>query len=178
MAMKKKAKATAKKAAKKARRAQPIPKGYHVVTPHIVVPNADEALAWYGRAFGAKELYRMAAPDGKVMHAEMKIGDSIVMLSDEFPDRGLRSPKTLGGNASSLMIYTKDVDALFERAVGAGAKVTMPVADMFWGDRYGQLEDPFGHQWAIATHKEDVPPKEMAKRMAAAFANPPEQGAA
>lgn len=169
-----------KKAVKRAK-AQPIPKGYHIVTPHIVVRGASEAIEFYKAAFGAKERNRMAGPDGKLMHAEIQIGDSILMLSDEFPEMGSRSPQSLGGSPSGLMIYTKNVDALFERATKAGAKVQMPVADMFWGDRYGKLEDPYGHSWAVATHIEDLSNKEMQKRAAAAMSAPPqaaEQGAA
>jgi PhnB protein len=171
-----KAKKVAKKAVPKRRaKVQPIPKGYHVVTPSFVVRGAAEAIEFYKKAFGAKELARMPGPDGKVMHAEIKIGDSIVMLSDEFPQMGSSSPQTVGGTSSSLLIYTRDVDALFNQAVAAGAKVAMPLSDMFWGDRYGKVVDPFGHQWQLATHKEDVTPKEMAKRAAAAMSAPPPQ---
>jgi PhnB protein len=164
-------KASAKKAARK--KALPIPKGYHVVTPSIVVRGAAEAIEFYKKAFGAKELSRMPGPDGKLLHAEIRIGDSVVMLGDEFPNMGATSPLSLNGKASSLMIYTKDVDALFNQAVAAGAKVAMPVADMFWGDRYGIVTDPFGHRWQMATHKEDLTPKEMARRAAAAMSAPP-----
>ena len=136
---------------------------------------ADEAITFYKNAFGAKEKTRMPGPDGKLMHAELVIGDSVVMLSDEFPDMGSKAPQTLGGSASSLLIYTRDVDALFERAVSAGAKVQMPVADMFWGDRFGKVEDPFGHIWQLATHKEELTPREMQKRMAAQMSGPPEE---
>jgi uncharacterized glyoxalase superfamily protein PhnB len=161
---------------KKARaKAPPIPKGYHVVTPSIVVRGAAKAIEFYKKAFGAKELNRMEGPGGKLMHAEIKIGDSIVMLSDEFPEMGSSSPETVGGTPSSLMIYTRDVDALFNQAVAAGAKVSMPIADMFWGDRYGRVKDPFGHDWQLATHKENVTPKEMARRAAAAMSAPPQQ---
>lgn len=171
-------KAAARKApAKKARKALPIPKGYHVVTPSIVVRGAANAIEFYKKAFGAKELNRMPGPDGKLLHAEIRIGDSIVMLSDEFPEMGMgsSSPETVGGISSSLMIYTKDADALFNQALAAGAKVSMPLADMFWGDRYGRVKDPFGHDWQIATHKEDLTPKEMARRAAAAMSGPPPQ---
>ncbi|MFN7132714.1 MAG: VOC family protein [Myxococcales bacterium] len=170
------AKKAARKVAKKARRAQPIPKGFHTATPSLIVRGAADALEFYKNAFGAKELSRMADPSGKVMHAEIRIGDSIIMLGDEFPEMGARGPQSIGGTGSSVMLYTKDVDALFERAVKAGAKVLMPVANMFWGDRYGRVEDPFGHQWQLATHIEDLTPKEMAKRAQAAFSAPPGGG--
>jgi len=173
---KKVAKKAAAKAPKKARKkVQPIPKGYHIVTPSLVVRGAAQAIEFYKKAFGAKELYRMEGPDGKMLHAEIKIGDSIVMVGDEYPDMGASSPQSIGGSASSLMIYTRDVDALFKQAVAAGAKVSMPVSDMFWGDRYGRVTDPFGHQWQLATHKEDIPPKEMRRRAAAAMSAPPPQ---
>jgi PhnB protein len=175
-AVKKAVKTVAKKVAKKARaKVQPIPKGYHVVTPSITVRGAAEAIEFYKKAFGAKELSRMPGPDGKLMHAEIKIGDSIVMLSDEFPAMGSSSPLTVGGTSASLMIYTKDVDALFNQALAAGAKVTMPLSDMFWGDRYGQVADPFGHKWQLATRKENLTAREMAKRGAAAMSAPPPQ---
>lgn len=168
-------KAAAKKApAKKAKKAQPIPKGYHIITPSIVVRGAKEAIEFYKKAFGAKEVGgAMPSPDGKILHAEIRIGDSIVMLSDEFPQMGSSSPQTVGGTSSSLMIYTRDVDALFNQAVAAGATAAMPVSDMFWGDRYGIVVDPFGHRWQLATHKEDLTPKEMARRAAAAMSAPP-----
>jgi uncharacterized glyoxalase superfamily protein PhnB len=168
-------KAAGKMPAKKRAKVQPIPKGYHVVTPSIVVRGADKAIEFYKKAFGAKELNRMPGPDGKLLHAEIRIGDSIVMLSDEFPQMGAASPETVGGISASLMIYTKDADALFNQALAAGAKVSMPLADMFWGDRYGRVKDPFGHDWQIATHKEDLTPKEMARRAAAAMSGPPPQ---
>ncbi|WP_257459605.1 VOC family protein [Archangium lipolyticum] len=175
------AKKVAKKVASKApakRRAKvpPIPKGYHVITPSLVVRGAAQAIEFYKKAFGAKDLNRMTGPDGKVLHAEIKIGDSIVMLGDEFPNMGAKSPESVGGTSSSLLIYTRDVDALFNQAVAAGAKVAMPVSDMFWGDRYGTVIDPFGHQWQLATHKENVSSKEMARRAAAAMSTPPQNG--
>ncbi len=175
-------KVTAKKAARKAKapakktrsKAKPIPKGYHIITPSIVVKGAKEAIEFYKKAFGAKQLGgAMTTPDGKIMHAEIRIGDSIVMLSDEFPGMGSSSPQTVGGTSSSLLIYTRDVDALFKQAVAAGATAAMPLADMFWGDRYGVVADPFGHRWQLATHKEDLTPKEMARRAAAAMSAPP-----
>jgi PhnB protein len=147
-----------------------IPEGYHTVTPHLVVRGADRAIDFYKRAFGAEEQFRIAAPDGKsLMHAEIKIGSSIVFLGDESLDMGCRSPQSLGGSAGSLNLYVEDVDAAFQRAVAAGAQVKMPVTDMFWGDRYGRVLDPFGHEWGLATHKEDVSPGEIAKRAEAFF---------
>ncbi|MFY0528579.1 VOC family protein [Archangium gephyra] len=164
--------------AKKAKKAQPIPKGYHIITPSIVVRGAAEALEFYKKAFGAKEVYKsLTTPDGKILHGEFRIGDSIVMYSDEFPDMGSRSPLSVGGTSTSLLIYTRDADALFNQAVASGAKVMMPIGDMFWGDRYGIVTDPFGHQWQIATHKEDLTPKEMARRAAAAMSGPPPEQA-
>jgi uncharacterized glyoxalase superfamily protein PhnB len=146
---------------------KPIPDGYHTVTPHLAVRDAAKALDFYAKAFGAEELYRMPGPGGVVMHAEVRIGDSIVMLGEEDPQRGASSPQTIGGSPVSLLVYVKDVDASFARAGAAGCTTQMPPTDMFWGDRYGKLQDPFGHHWALATHKEDVAPEEMAKRMAA-----------
>jgi PhnB protein len=146
---------------------KPVPDGYHTVTPHLAVRDAAAALAFYARAFGAEELFRMPGPGGVVMHAEVRIGDSIVMLGEEDPTRGASSPKTIGGSPVSLLLYLKDVDASFARAAQAGCTVEMPPTDMFWGDRYGKVQDPFGHHWALATHKEDLSPEEMAKRMAA-----------
>ena len=147
---------------------QPVPEGYHAVTPYLTIRGAAKALDFYAKAFGAEELFRMPGPGDTVMHAEMRIGDSIVMLGEEAPERGATAPPTLGGSAVSLLLYVRDVDASCTRAVGAGCTVQMPPTDMFWGDRYAKLQDPFGHLWGIATHKEDVPPEEMARRMAAA----------
>lgn len=144
---------------------QPIPKGRHTVTPHLVVQNAAQAIEFYKTAFAAEEIARMPAPDGEfLMHAEVKIGDSIVMLCDELPgmDRCL-SPKSLGGTSVTVHIWSEDVDALYERALKAGAAASMPLADMFWGDRYGKVTDPFGHEWSMATHKQDLTPEEMGK---------------
>ena len=146
---------------------KPVPDGYHTVTPHLVVRDAAKAIDFYAAAFGAEELYRMPGPDGAVMHAELMIGDSRVMLGEEAPQMGALSPQTIGGSPVSLLLYVKDVDASFTRAGGAGCTIQMPPTDMFWGDRYGKLVDPFGHKWSLATHKEDVSPEEMAKRMAA-----------
>ena len=151
-----------------ARKVLPIPKGYHAVTAYLSVQNAAQALEYYNRAFGAKELLRMPMPDGKVGHAEIKIGDSHVMLADEHPEMGARGPQTIGGSPVSLVLYVEDVDATVSRAVEAGAKLTRPVANQFYGDRTGGVEDPFGHAWYVATHVEDVSEEEMKKRAAAA----------
>ena len=147
----------------------PIPEGFHSVTPHLVIKGAAEAIDFYKKAFGAEEVCRMPGPGGVVMHAEIRIGDSTVMLADEFPDFGSVGPKTIGGSPVTVHLYVKDADAFYDKAVAAGAKATMPLADQFWGDRYGKLEDPFGHQWGIATHIEDLTPEEIEKRAAAAF---------
>jgi PhnB protein len=143
---------------------KPIPDGYHSVTPYLILRGAAEALAFYRRAFGATELMRMEGSNGRVGHAEIRIGDSVVMLADEHPEMGIRGPKSLGGAGVSLLVYVPDVDARFEAAVAAGAKVVRPIKDQFYGDRSGTVEDPFGHVWTIATHVEDVPPDEMARR--------------
>ena len=142
-----------------------IPDGYYSLTPYLVCRGAAKAIDFYTKAFGAEEMVRMPGPNGMIMHAEVKIGNSMLMLSDENAERGQLSPEAIGGTASSIMLYIEDVDAVFNRAVAAGAKPEMPPADMFWGDRMGNLVDPFGHKWAIATHKEDVSPEEMEKRM-------------
>lgn len=154
-----------------ARKVKPVPAGYHSVTPYLTVQDGAGAITFYKRAFGAIEKERMPGPDGKsVMHAELRIGDSIVMLSDEFPQGGTKAPKSLGGATGSIFLYVPNVDAAFRRATDAGCQVAMPPADMFWGDRFGRLVDPFGHHWGMATHKEDVPPKEMARRAQRAMA--------
>jgi len=151
--------------------AKPIPDGCHSVTPYVMVKDAAAAIEFYKRAFGAEEVERMPGPGGKgVMHAEIKIGDSLIMLSDEFPGTDCSSPQTLGGTTCQLFLYVPDVDSAYQRAVSAGATATMPVADMFWGDRYGKLPDPFGHQWGLATHKEDVSPSELKRRSEEFFA--------
>lgn len=151
----------------------PIPEGFHTITPHIVVKGAAAAIEFYKKAFGAEEVCRMNGPDGKsVMHAEIKIGDSRLMLAEEWPGEGMpKSPATLGGSAVTVHLYVSDVDAAFKKATDAGATPTMPPMDAFWGDRYGKLKDPFGHDWGMATHIEDVPPEEMPARMQKAFAN-------
>ena len=148
---------------------KPIPEGYHTATPYLIIKNAARAIDFYKKAFGATEHMRMADPSGRVMHAEIQIGDSRIMIADEFPEMGARSPESLGGSPVSIFLYVEDVDALAKQATSAGAKVLMPVQDQFWGDRYGKLTDPFGHVWDIATHKEDVAPEEIHKRAAAAF---------
>lgn len=145
----------------------PIPEGYHTATPYLIIKGAAEAIEFYKKAFGASELFRMPHPDGKIGHAEMKIGNSPIMLADEFPQMGHVGPKTLGGSPVSLMIYVEDVDAVFNRALSEGAVQQKGVEDKFYGDRVGSLVDPFGHVWHIATHKEDVSPEEMGKRAAA-----------
>jgi len=148
---------------------KPIPEGYHTVTPYLTIRGADRAIEFYKRAFGAKELLRMPGPGGKLMHAELQIGNSIIMLSDEFPEMGGKSPQALNGTPVSIFLYVEDVDKVFQQAVATGASVQMPPQDMFWGDRFGKIGDPFGHNWALATHKEDVAPGELAKRAAAAM---------
>ena len=149
---------------------KPIPEGYHTLTPYLAVENAAEAIEFYKRAFGAKELVRMDAPQGKIGHAELQIGDSRVMLSDPFPQSTVRPPKELGGTSASVFMYVEDVDEVVKQAVDAGATVTMEVADQFWGDRFGSVADPFGHTWSVATHVEDVSPEEIAERGKAAMA--------
>jgi PhnB protein len=149
---------------------KPIPEGYHTVTPYLSVDDAAQAIEYYKKAFGAKERVRMAAPGGKIGHAELEIGDSLVMLADALPQFTTRPPKELGGTSVSIFIYVEDVDAVVKRAVDEGATITMEVADQFWGDRFGALTDPFGHLWTIATHVEDVAPEEVAERAEAAMA--------
>ena len=163
--MAKKAKRRKPAPARKAKQVQPIPAGYHAVTVYLGIKGAAEAIDFYKRAFGAKELLRMPGPDGKIGHAELKIGDSHVMLADESPDMGFLGPQSRGGTTVQLHLYVRDVDATVQNAVAAGGKLTRPVEDKFYGDRAGTLEDPYGHVWYIATHTEDVPPKEMKRRM-------------
>jgi PhnB protein len=150
---------------------KPIPEGYGTVTPYLAVDDAAQAIEFYKKAFGAKERVRMDGPQGTIAHAELEIGDSVIMLSDPFPQSPLKSPKKLGGTTASLMLYVEDTDEMVQQAVDAGATITMPVEDQFWGDRYGRVEDPFGHNWQIATHVEDVPPEEMARRSEEAMAS-------
>jgi PhnB protein len=163
-------KARAKAAARpKARKVSPVPAGYHTAIPYITVNDGAGALEFYTRALGAREVMRMAMPNGKIGHAELRIGDSVIMLSDESPGSP-KAPTSLGGTTGSVMLYLPNVDAAFKRAIDAGCKSLMAPADMFWGDRFGKLEDPYGNQWGMATHKEDVPPKQMAERAKAAMA--------
>ena len=147
-----------------------IPDGYHTATPYLIVKNGAGAIDFYKKAFGATELFRMAQPDGKIGHAEIKIGDSPIMLADEFPQMGFRSPQSLGGSPVSILLYIKDVDEVARRAVAEGAKEIKAVQNQFYGDRSGTFADPFGHVWTIATHIENVAPEEMKKRAAAAMA--------
>lgn len=149
---------------------KPIPDGFHTSTPSIVVSNSSEAIKFYKKAFDAKEIYQMPSPDGKTLHAMIQIGDSFVMMSDEFPSMGARSPTTIGGTPVTLHLYVEDADKIFKQAVDAGAKVAMPIMDAFWGDRYGAIIDPFGHSWAVATHKKDMSPEEMRKAAESFFA--------
>jgi PhnB protein len=149
---------------------KPIPEGYHSVTPFLTLDDAGKAIDYYKQAFGAKERMRMEAPGGKIGHAELEIGDSLVMLSDSFPQSSTKAPTELGGTTGGVFLYVEDVDAVVKRAVDGGATITMEVADQFWGDRFGSIRDPFGHSWSLATHVEDVPPEEMAERAKKAMA--------
>lgn len=148
---------------------KPIPEGFHSVTPYLIVRGGARAIEFYEKAFGAKELFRMADPTGKVGHAEIQIGDSRIMLADEQPEMGAKSPETIGGSPVGICLYVEDVDRVFARALAAGGKEERPVKDQFYGDRSGTLRDPFGHQWTVGTHKEDIPPDEMARRAAEAM---------
>ena len=148
---------------------KPIPEGMHTITPHIVCKDAAKAIEFYKRAFGALEIARNTTPGDKILHAAIQIGDSPVMIVDEFPDWGCFGPQSLKGSPVTLHLYVEDVDAFFARALKAGARETMAVADMFWGDRYGKLEDPFGHSWSVATHVREVAPEEMAKAVEEMF---------
>jgi PhnB protein len=140
---------------------QPVPEGFHTVTPSLIVRNGAQAIEFYKKALGAEEIMRMAGPDGKIGHAELKIGDSIIFLTDENPAMHCMSPQTLGGVASSLYLYVADVDTAFQRAIDAGGKATMPVTDMFWGDRFGNFVDPYGHNWGLSTHTRDMTEQEI-----------------
>jgi len=148
---------------------KPIPENYPRVTPYLYVDGAADAIAFYTKVFGATERMRMGGPDGKVGHAELQIGNSVVMLADEFPDMGAKSPRTIGGSPVSMLVYVEDVDQTFDAAIKAGAQVVQPVDTKFYGDRSGMFEDPFGHSWSVATHVEDVPPEELETRAAAAM---------
>jgi PhnB protein len=142
---------------------KPVPEGFHTATPTLVVRNAAQAIEFYKKVFGAEERMRMPNPDGKIQHAELKIGDSIIFLSDEFPQHGGKSPQTLGGFTGGIYLYVPDVDDVFQRAIDAGGKAAMPVTDMFWGDRHGNFIDPFGHSWGVSTHTADLTEEEMEK---------------
>jgi PhnB protein len=149
---------------------KPIPEGYHTLNPHLAVDDAAEAIEFYKRAFGAKERGRMHGPDGKIAHAEIEIGDSVVMLSDPMPQSPYKPPKQLGGISGGLYVYVEDVDELARQVVDAGGTITTPIETMFWGDRFGSVTDPFGHTWSIATRVEEVPPEEMEARAKTAMA--------
>ena len=152
-----------------ASKVKPIPEGYHAVTPYLIVNGGAKAIDFYKKAFGAMELFRMAQPDGKIGHAEIKIGDSPIMLADEAPAMDAKSPQSFGGSPVGIHLYVEDVDKVFNQAIAAGSKVERPVEDKFYGDRAGGVIDPFGHRWYISTHKEDVPPEELEKRAAALY---------
>lgn len=149
---------------------KPIPDGYSTVTPYMICRDATSAIEFYKKAFGATELFRMPAPGGKIGHAEIKIGNSIIMMADEHPEMQAVSPQTLGGSPISLMLYVEDSDAVFAQAIAAGGKETRPLRDQFYGDRSGCIADPFGHQWTISTHKEDLTPEEIGRRHEALIA--------
>jgi PhnB protein len=154
---------------------KPVPEGYHSVNTYLTVNDGAKAIEFYKQAFGARERFRMEAPGGKIAHAELQIGDSNIMISDEMPGSSCRSPQSLGGTTVNTFLYVTDVDSVFNQAVKAGAKSEMPPQDMFWGDRYGKLADPFGHSWSVATHKEDVAPEEMKRRGTEAMAQMAQQ---
>jgi PhnB protein len=149
---------------------KPIPEGYHTLNAHLAVDDTAQAIEFYKRAFGAKERGRMHGPDGKIAHAEIEIGDSVVMLNDPVPQSPYKPPKELGGTSGGLFVYVEDVDELAKQFVDAGGTITAPIEDMFWGDRFGSVTDPFGHTWSIATRVEDIPPEEMEERAKAAMA--------
>jgi uncharacterized glyoxalase superfamily protein PhnB len=155
-----------------------VPTGFHTLTPHLTVRDADKALEFYKNALGAEVLNVARMPDGKVMHAALRVGDSMLMLNEEMPDFGALSPLSNGGAGVTIHIYTENVDAAFDRAVSAGANVVMPLMDQFWGDRYGMIADPFGHKWSIATHTKDMSPEEMQRAQDEAMANMPPPSAA
>jgi PhnB protein len=146
---------------------KPIPEGYHAITPYLVVKNGAQAIDFYKKIFGATEVMRMPMPDGRIGHAQLRIGDSHIMLADEFPERGNVGPQSLGNSTVGILVYVDDCDATYKKSIDAGATVLQPIQDQFYGDRSGTIQDPFGHKWTIATHKEDVTPEEMQKRMAA-----------
>lgn len=150
-----------------------IPEGFHTLTPHLVVRGAADALEFYKKAFGAEEIHRMPGPDGKLMHAELKIGNSMLMLADEFPEWGSKGPESIGGSPVVLSLYVEDCDTVYNQAVEAGATVRMPLADQFWGDRYGQLTDPFGHIWGVCTNIKQLTPEEINEAAKAAMGGAP-----
>ena len=150
-------------------KAKPVPAGHRTVTPYLAIKNGVKALEFYKKAFGATETFKLLMPDGRLGHAEIRLGDSLIMLSDEFPEFDWKAPDTLGGSPVSIHLYVEDVDACFKKALAAGAKERKPLMDQFSGDRSGQLEDPFGHLWWVATHKEDVAPEELQRRVQAMF---------
>jgi uncharacterized glyoxalase superfamily protein PhnB len=158
------------KANSRPKKVSPIPPGCHTVTPHLIVRNAAQAIDFYRRAFGAKEIHRVPGPGGKLMHAQIQIVDSPIFLAEEMPEWGSRSPLSLGGSGTTIHLYVEDADAVFEQAVAAGAQVKMPLADQFWGDRFGKLSDPYGHDWSVATHIKDLSPAEMQKGQQEAMA--------
>jgi len=172
-AAKRKVKRTVKKAAvkRKKKAVSAVPRGYHSITPYLIINNAADAIEFYKKAFGAKEVMRMGKPGGKIGHAELLIGDAKIMLADEFPEMGARGPQAFGGSPVTIHLYIKNVDGVVDRAVSAGAKVLKSVETMFYGDRSGSVEDPFGHLWHVSTHVEDVSQAEMRKRAAALFGN-------
>lgn len=151
--------------------AKSIPDGFHTVTPSLVVGDSKKAIEFYKKAFEAIEIYQMPAPDGKIMHAMVQIGDSFVMMADEFPNMGSKSPASLGGTAVTIHLYVDDADKIFNQAIQAGGKITMPLMDAFWGDRFGTILDPYGHSWAIATHQKDMTSEEMRKAAEVFFAS-------
>lgn len=153
-----------------ARKVNPIPQGYHTVTPNLIVQRAAEAIEFYKKALGAEETLRMPGPSGNIMHAELRIGDSIIMLSDEMPDMNAKSPESYGGSPVGFYVYVEDVDAAWKRAVDAGGRPLMPLMDMFWGDRTGSFQDPFGHKWSLAQHIGDPTPEEIQKGQEEFFA--------
>ena len=152
------------------RSTQPVPPGFHTVTPSLTVRNGAQAIEFYKKALGAEQRMCMTAPDGKITHAELKIGDSIIFLNDENPQMGCKSPQTLGGTSGTFYLYVEDVDTAFQRAVDAGGKATMPVTDMFWGDRFGSFTDPYGHTWGLSTHTQDMTEQEMEQGAKAFYA--------
>ena len=147
-----------------ASKVKPVPDGFHTATPYLIIRGASKEIDFYKKAIGAEERFRLPGPGGIIMHAEIQVGDSVIMLADENHSMGAKSPQTLNGSPASILLYVSDVDAAFKKAVNAGAREVSPPTDMFWGDRMGRIADPFGHEWSIASHVEDVPPEEMEQR--------------